>query len=74
MNGLRLLSVVLTLLVTLHVSAFVRAAVVTNTNDSGAGSLRQAILDANASLGPDTICFDIPGAGPHVIQPLTPLT
>ena len=27
---------------------------VTNTNDSGAGSLRQAILDANANPGLDT--------------------
>ena len=29
--------------------------IVTNGNDSGTGSLRQAILDANASLGADTI-------------------
>ena len=28
---------------------------VTNTNDSGAGSLRQAILDANATAGEDVI-------------------
>ena len=27
--------------------------VVTNTNDSGAGSLRQAIVDANANPGTD---------------------
>lgn len=46
---------------------------VTNTADSGAGSLRQAILDTNANLGADRILFDIPGAGPHVIQPLSPL-
>ena len=32
---------------------------VTNTNDSGAGSLRQAILDANAKTGTDTIVFDM---------------
>ena len=35
--------------------------VVTNTNDSGAGSLRQAILDANATSEDDTITFDISG-------------
>ncbi len=37
---------------------------VTNTGDSGSGSFRQAILDANATpndpLGPDVIKFDIP--------------
>src|SRR5262249_35488766 len=45
---------------------------VTNTNDSGAGSLRQAILDANATPnvgGPDLISFNIPGAGVAVIGP-----
>lgn len=31
---------------------------VTNTADSGAGSLRQAISDANGSVGEDTIAFD----------------
>ena len=31
---------------------------VTNTADSGEGSLRQAISDANASVGEDTIAFD----------------
>ena len=46
---------------------------VTNTGDSGAGSFRQAILDANASPGLDTIAFNIPGAGPHTIQPLSAL-
>jgi hypothetical protein len=30
---------------------------VLNINDSGAGSLRQAILDANGAAGPDTIIF-----------------
>src|SRR4051794_3929785 len=30
---------------------------VTNTNDSGSGSLRQAILDANAAPGADQITF-----------------
>ena len=46
---------------------------VTNTGDSGAGSLRQAILDANSIAGADTIAFDIPGAGVHTITPATPL-
>ena len=46
---------------------------VTNTNDTGAGSLRQAITDANAGPGAETICFDIPGDGPHTIQPLSAL-
>ena len=38
---------------------------VTNTSDSGPGSLRQAILDANlaTSAPPDTIQFAIPGTG-----------
>ena len=31
---------------------------VTNTNDAGAGSLRQAILDANGAAGADSITFD----------------
>ena len=33
---------------------------VTNTNDSGEGSLRQAILDANANGEADVIAFNIP--------------
>ena len=45
---------------------------VTNTNDSGAGSLRQAILDANAHAGRDTIIFNI-GSGPQTIAPLSAL-
>jgi hypothetical protein len=46
---------------------------VSNTNDSGAGSLRQAILDANASSGLDTILFNIPGSGVHTITSLSTL-
>ncbi len=40
---------------------------VTNTNDSGAGSLRQAILNANANPGADTIDFSIAGVGVQII-------
>jgi hypothetical protein len=40
---------------------------VTNTFDVGPGSLRQAILDANANQALDNIVFDIPGAGVHTI-------
>jgi hypothetical protein len=45
---------------------------VTNTNDSGAGSLRQAILDSNSTVGTDTISFAI-GSGPQRIAPLSSL-
>ena len=41
---------------------------VTNTNDAGAGSLRQAITDANASAAQETITFNIPTAGPWIIN------
>ncbi len=45
---------------------------VINTNDSGPGSLRQAILDANANPGMDLIHFSI-GAGPQTISPISTL-
>lgn len=46
---------------------------VTNTSDSGAGSLRQAILDANANPDFSFITFQIPGACPRTIAPLSAL-
>jgi hypothetical protein len=46
---------------------------VTNTNDTGDGSLRRAINDAKNDPGVDAIFFKIPGPGVHVIQPLTDL-
>src|SRR5262249_10811771 len=46
---------------------------VNNVNDSGPGSLRQAVLDANATTGPNTITFNISGAGTQTIQPASAL-
>lgn len=46
---------------------------VTNTNDAGIGSLRQAILDANANGGNDVIEFNIGGGGAHSIDLLSDL-
>jgi parallel beta-helix repeat protein len=46
--------------------------VVTTAND-GIGSLRQAVLGANAGPSKDTIEFDIPGPGPHTISLTGPL-
>jgi S-layer homology domain len=46
---------------------------VTSTADAGPGSLRQAITDANASLGADTIAFNIVGSGVQTIVPVTSL-
>ncbi|HEY9851284.1 MAG TPA: DUF4347 domain-containing protein [Leptolyngbyaceae cyanobacterium] len=47
--------------------------VVTNTNDSGVGSLRQAIINANADAGIETIRFNIPGSGVRTITPTSAL-
>ena len=44
---------------------------VTTTNDSGAGSLREAINSANATGGPDTIFIMVPAFS--TITPLSPL-
>src|SRR5262249_57699966 len=48
------------------------AFMVINADDSGMGSLRQAINDANG-MGGGTIEFNIPGGGVHTIGPLTAL-
>ena len=50
--------------------------IVTTTNDSGPGSLRQAILDANSAspeCAAQAINFAIPGTGVHTIQPTSAL-
>ena len=46
---------------------------VLNTNDSGPGSLRQAMLDADSASGAIKIVFNIPGSGVHTIEPLSDL-
>jgi uncharacterized repeat protein (TIGR01451 family) len=46
---------------------------VTNVSDSGAGSLRQAILDVNSASGASSIDFNIPGTGVQTIAPTSPL-
>jgi len=50
---------------------------VTSTADSGTGSLREAIQNNNGSAPStgttNTIAFNIPGSGPFLIQPVTPL-
>ena len=70
----------LSLGVTLATGASAEAATftVTNLNDSGAGSLRQAILDANATAGADQVTFQSSLTGqitlaselPNVTDPL----
>lgn len=63
-------SALLILLSVLGVGAVATAAdfTVINTNDSGPGSLYQAIADANALPGPDRIVFNIPGSGVRKIH------
>lgn len=47
--------------------------VVLTPNDSGPGSLREAILAANAAPGADRVVFNVPGAGVQIISVLSPL-
>src|SRR5262245_38726721 len=72
----RLVSLTITVIGALSIFGAVAEAntfVVTNTNNSGAGSLAQAILNANANPGADLIAFDIPGSGVHTITPASSL-
>jgi CSLREA domain-containing protein len=74
----RLAAAALLLIVLLGVPTPVQAATYTvnTTDDADDGtcdarhcSLREALDAANSSPGSDTIRFNIPGAGPHVIRP-----
>jgi hypothetical protein len=53
--------------------AFAGTFTVTNTNDSGAGSLRQAITDASGAGGTNNIQFTIPASGVQTITLATEL-
>jgi hypothetical protein len=73
-HALRVLSTRMALILSLGTaSASATTYTVTNTADSGAGSLRQAITDANTNGGTDTIAFNIPGSGVHTIDVPTAL-
>ena len=62
------------LLIFAAVTAGASTFVVTNTNDSGPGSLRQAILDANTDKNsPTLINFSIQGTGVQTIKLASPL-
>jgi hypothetical protein len=56
---------------TVNAKTFVVTTTVDNGNDANptAGSLRKAIVDANAAPGADIINFNIPGAGVHTFLP-----
>jgi uncharacterized repeat protein (TIGR01451 family) len=59
---------------TTAVNAVSRVITVTNTNDGGVGSLRQAIIESNRDGGDvDRIVFSIGDGGPRTIVPLTAL-
>lgn len=62
-----------TFVVAARMTSLAATLVVTNTNDAGPGSLRQAILDANATSGPNSIVFSIAGRGVQTICPASSL-
>src|SRR5215218_6435839 len=70
MHG-RSLAAALAVLITLALPAAASALTVSNTNDAGAGSLRQAILDANLTAGRDVVSFA--GTGAYAIAPASDL-
>ena len=79
MMNRRIVTLVATLVSLIVMTASSRGAsattyTVTTTADSGPGSLRQVILNANANPGLDTIDFAIGVSGsPHTIQPTSAL-
>jgi hypothetical protein len=76
LNGMNTLMRTLRILVLALLSACASSAavfIVTNTADSGAGSLRSCITSANNLAGADDIQFNLPGSGVRTIFPDTPL-
>jgi len=65
--------VIACLLTTTFYNAFAGQFQVTNTNNTGAGSLADAISQANASPGLDTITFNLPEGFSMTIAPTTAL-
>jgi probable HAF family extracellular repeat protein len=55
------------------IPVFAATFTVTSTNDVGPGTLRQAMMEANATNLANEIVFDIPGAGPHTLYLFTAL-
>ena len=70
---LRFIALNLFSILTFSGAALAENYVVTSSADSGAGTLRQAILDANATPEKDSIVFDLPGVAPHILWLSTPL-
>jgi len=71
--GRRDRSIALVVLLALATPASAATFNVSNAADSGTGSLRQAITDADTAGGSNTITFSISGSGPHAITLTSPL-
>jgi hypothetical protein len=69
----RVLPVILALFFVATTAATADDFVVTSITDPGTGSLREAIEAANSHPGLDTIVFNIPGLGGHIITPTSDL-
>ncbi len=71
-HGRRRFALLLAIVLSAHICCGATLTV-TTTDDSGPGSLRQAILDANADPGPNLVQFNLPGAGIQTLMLLSPL-
>lgn len=71
--GIRLMLTVAGIIFFLPWKGVANSFVVRNSADAGVHSLRWAIQQANIKPGLDVITFDIPGEGPFIITPRSPL-